>query len=169
MGCFISNRMVDPLLQNASFNETIDPIEEEKLLLGFLGQTYQEISRYDSHIVSANPFLSPKKQEFQRLAESLVQETRLSNGRQIIQPTQQHFRSPQQLDPRPYLDTGIAPVIPPQADPNQMEFTFDNSITAKSINSKLVEMEKMIKKLDITLQKVLSYLEDNETENPKQE
>ena len=168
MGCFVTINMVDPLIQNPSYDEDIDPIEAEKTLLNFLGQTYSEISRYDSHLVSANPFLAPKKQEFQRTAERVLQETR--QGSQAQYNPQQLVQQPtQQLDPRPYIDTNRSPVIPSTSDPNQLEFSFDNSVTAKSINSKLEDIEKRLKRLDTTLSKVLSYFESHEIENPKQE
>lgn len=174
MGSFVSNNMVDPLLQNSDFNDNIDPIELQKTLLGFLGQTYSEISKYDSHIVSPNQFLAPKKQEFQRTAEQVLREVRggvpQNQQPQIIQ--QHQIYPPQiapQLDPTPYIDSNRAPVVPSPIDTNQMEFSFDNSVTAKSIDSKLDDIEKRIKRLDITLQKVLSYIESHETENSKQE
>jgi hypothetical protein len=168
MGCFVSNNMVDPLLQHPDFNDNIDPAEVQKTLLGFLGQTYSEISKYDSHLVSTNQFLAPKKQEFQRTAEQVLRE--VSGGMQL-QPASQIIQQNQhpQIVARPFIDTNTAPPPPPPSDPNQMEFSFDNSITAKSIDTKLDDIEKRIKRLDITLQKVLSYLESHETENPKQE
>ena len=54
--------------------QNIDPRELQATLMGFLGQTYQEISRYDSNIVSPNAFLAPKKEEFQRTAETIMRE-----------------------------------------------------------------------------------------------
>jgi len=168
MGCLVSNVMVDPLLQNYNFNDNIDPVEVQKTLLGFLGQTYSEISKYDSHLVSTNQFLSPKKQEFQRTAEQVLREVR--GG---IQPQQQTVQSISQYHPQqtvvPFVDTNTAPSTPHSLDPNQMEFSFDNSITAKSIDAKLDDIEKRIKRLDITLQKVLSFIESHETQNSKQE
>lgn len=164
--------MVDPLLQNPSFNDDIDPVEAEKTILGFLGQTYAEISKYDNHLVSTNPFLAPKKQEFHRTAEQVLRETR------GIQPNLPHQQQPvshstqiqqTRLDPTPYLDTDKAPVPPSIYDPNQLEFSFDNSVTAKSIDNKLDEIEKRIKRLDITLQKVLSYIESHDFKDSKQE
>ena len=175
MGCFVSNNMVDPLLQNPDFNDNIDPAEVQNTLLGFLGQTYSEISKYDSHLVSPNQFLAPKKQEFQRTAEQVLREVRGGMQPHMHQPVPQNqFQQPQvvqqpQIVARPFVDTNTAPPPPPPLDPNQMEFSFDNSITAKSIDTKLDDIEKRIKRLDITLQKVLSYIESHETQNPKQE
>jgi hypothetical protein len=166
MGCFVSNDMIDPLLQIPDYNNNIDLVEMQKTLLGFLGQTYSEISKYDSHLVSPNQFLAPKKQEFQRTAEQVLREVR--GGIQPQPIPQNQFQQPQ-LVARPFIDTNTAPPPPPPSDPNQMEFSFDNSITAKSIDAKLDDIEKRIKRLDISLHKVLSYLESHETKNPKQE
>jgi hypothetical protein len=174
MGSFVSNRMVDPLLQNSDFNDNIDPVEIQKTLMGFLGQTYSEIAKYDSHLVSPNQFLAPKKQEFQRTAEQVIREVRGGIQPQPQQP--QMFQAvPQQHPPFtppsavPFIDTNTAPPPPPPSDPNQMEFSFDNSVTAKTINIKLEEIEKRIKKLDTVLQKVLSYIESHDTKDPEQE
>jgi hypothetical protein len=171
MGYFVSNNMVDPLLQNPDFNDDIDPVEIQKTLMGLLGQTYSEISKYDSHLVSTNQFLAPKKQEFQRTAEQVMREVRggiqpQMQQPQMIQSVPIHMPQPVAV---PFIDTNTAPPPPPPLDPNQMEFSFDNSVTAKSIDAKLDDIEKRIKRLDITLQKVLSYIESHETQNPKQE
>jgi hypothetical protein len=172
MGYFVSNNMVDPLLQNPDFNDDIDPVEIQKTLMGFLGQTYSEISKYDSHLVSTNQFLAPKKQEFQRTAEQVMREVHGGVQPQMQQPqmiqSMPQIRMPQPVAV-PFIDTNTAPPPPPPLDPNQMEFSFDNSVTAKSIDAKLDDIEKRIKRLDITLQKVLSYIESHETQNPKQE
>ena len=181
MGCFVSNNMFDPLSQNHDFNENIDPVEAQKTLMGFLGQTYSEISRYDNHLVSTNQFLAPKKEEFQRTAEQVLREVRGGIQPQMqsqIQPQMQSQIQPQmprnqlhaqQMSVVPFVDTNTAPPVPDPSDPNQMEFSFDNSITAKSIDAKLDDIEKRIKRLDIALQKVLLYIESHETKNPKQE
>ena len=165
MGSFVSNRMVDPLLQNPDFNDNIDPAEIQKTLMGFLGQTYSEISKYDNHLVSTNQFLAPKKQEFQRTAEQVIRE--VSGGIQPHPaPVVYNQHRPAAV---PFIDTNTAPPPPPPSDPNQMEFSFDNSITAKTINSKLDEIEKRIKKLDTVIRKVLSYIESHDTKDTKQE
>jgi hypothetical protein len=169
MGFFVSNNMIDPLLQTPDYNDNIDPLEIQKTLMGFLGQTYTEISKYDSHLVATNQFLSPKKEEFQRTAEQVLREVRGGMQPQITQSTQQPQLHQPQITARPFIDTNTAPPPPPPFDPNQMEFSFDNSVTAKLINTKLDDIEKRIKRLDIALQKVLSYLDSHETENPKQE
>lgn len=163
--------MSDPLL-NSAFGDYIDPAEEHATLVQFLGQTYSEISKYDSHLVSANPFLAPKKEEFQRTAEKVLSERKAELMQKQIPQHVHHVPPPQHhqhhvVDHRPYIDTGRQPSPPLSDDPNQMEFSFDNSVTAKTINEKLDELEKRIKKLDTMVSKVLSYLESHESQNTK--
>jgi predicted acylesterase/phospholipase RssA len=147
-----------------SFEDQNTPEEVRKTLIQFLGQTYKDVSQYDSNIVSPNQFLSHKKHEFQKTAEKVMQEALggpripVSSG-PVIHPT------PINQPPRPYLDGGnVNP--PPPNDPNQMEFSFDNSVTAITINSKLEDIEKRIKKLDKLMEKVVVFLE-NESKNFK--
>ena len=163
--------MSDPLFESA-FNDYIDPAEEEATLINFLGQTYSEISKYDSHLVSVNPFLAPKKQEFERTAQRILDETKHKNIQQQFQPPiqqpQPYYQpqpQPYQGSPVPYIDLGKPPTVPQLNDPNQLEFSFDNSVTAKSIDEKLDNLEKRLKKLDTMLSKVLSYLESHESQN----
>lgn len=149
--------MSQPFIENTD----IHPNELKDILVGFLGQTYSEVSRYDNHLVSPNQFLAPKKQEFQKTAERVLQEAapRIPQ-QQLSQPIQpiQHY-TPQQPIP-------VQPQQPQQtSDPNQLEFSFDNSITAKTIYNKLDDLEKKIKKLDKTLETMLSLLEKYEIEN----
>lgn len=149
--------------------QNIDPRELQATLMGFLGQTYQEISRYDSNIVSPNPFLAPKKQEFQRTAETImreaIQSTNGSPNRPTVYPNNVSRpvqpQQPQQSN-QPFLETGKF-VPPPANDPNQLEFSFDNSVTAITINNKLEDIEKKLKKLDTLLQKVIQFMESKET------
>ena len=59
--------------------QNIDPRELQATLMGFLGQTYQEISRYDSNLVSPNAFLAPKKEASCALSLLGKLDTKLSN------------------------------------------------------------------------------------------
>ena len=150
--------------------QNIDPRELQATLMGFLGQTYQEISKYDNNIVSPNAFLAPKKQEFQRTAETIMREAieSTTGGNNTNRPTVYPNNAPRQIQPQqpqqnqPFLETGKF-VPPPANDPNQMEFTFDNSVTAITINNKLEDIEKKLKKLDNLLQKVIQFVENKET------
>jgi hypothetical protein len=165
--------MSDPLFESA-FNDYIDPAEEHATLVQFLGQTYSEISKYDSHLVSVNPFLAPKKQDFEKTAQRVLNETRTpfkaQNNIPPIYPTIPHQAPPQahhQINASvvPFIDLGKPPTPPSLNDPNQLEFSFDNSVTAKSIDEKLENLEKKLKRLDTMISKVLSYLESHESEN----
>lgn len=154
------------MFDNLSFEDQNTPEEVRNTLIQFLGQTYQDVSQYDSNIVSPNQFLSPKKYEFQRTAEKVMQEALGSPNRvpvnhsgPVVHPS--NINQP----PRPYLD-GVNRVTPPPNDPDQMEFSFDNSITAITINSKLEDLEKRLKKLDKMMEKVIGFL-DGESANLK--
>lgn len=152
-------------LSEGNYDVGIDPVDLQNTLIGFLGQTYQEVSRYDANLVQSNQTLTPKKEEFHRVAEKVMQEARQSIGPsphpQIIQP-QQNNR--QQVVVQTHVNTHqqSAPV-----DQNQMEFSFDNSITAITINNRLDDIEKRIKRLDSTLEKVISLLDHHESKNKK--
>lgn len=150
--------MTDPFLNLQEQN--IDPIDLKNTLIGFLGQTYSEVSKFDNNIVSPNPFLAPKKQEFEKIAEKVLQEVSSSKTPNVSYPVNESISRRQ--PPTAFIDTGV--VLPPAPnDPNQMEFTFDNSITAKTINSKLEDLEKRLKKLDNNIAKMLSLLESHES------
>lgn len=166
--------------QNDEFD--ISPEELQKTLIGFLGHTYKEVSQFDSRLVSANNTLAPKKQEFHNIANKVFQEALSPNSGQIpvgnvqhntvyhqqiqpngvqqnIQPSQ-YSQPPQFVQPSQVLQT-------PVVDPNQLEFSFDNSVTALSIDKRLTDIENRLKKLDITLAKVLVLLDQNDTTNLK--
>ena len=58
-------------------------------------------------------------------------------------------------------------VPPPVNDPNQMEFCFDNSVTAITINKKLESIESKLKKLDNLMKKMVSFMESHEAKDSK--
>lgn len=156
---------MDPLV--SEFPD-IDPAELQNTLIGFLGQTYSDIAKYDNNIVSPNSSLSPKKHEFQRLAERVISETNQHTrgahpqqfNRQPVQP-QMHQMPPQMNRVLPQQQE----MVVPQYDPNQFEFNFDNSITAKSINLRIDDLEKMLKRLDKSISKMISLLESHDPQN----
>jgi hypothetical protein len=157
---------------NILFEDQNTPDEVRKTLIGFLGQSYKEVSNYDSHLISTNQSLTPKKEEFQRLAERVMGEA-VGTATPVPAPQMQHRQMirpnnvvmPHQQSNAPFVDLGEC--LPPVNDPNQMEFSFDNSITAKTINSKLESLEKQIKSLDKKLDKVLESLQTNEVNDSK--
>lgn len=146
------------------------PEEVRKTLLQFLGQTYQEVSQYDNNIVSPNQFLSPKKYEFQKTAEKVMQEALNTSSRPPAAPNypQRQIVHPQneQVPNKPFLETGGV-VPPPLNDPNQMEFSFDNSVTAITINNKLDEMNKRLKSLEKNISKVIDFMKSHEPKDTK--
>jgi hypothetical protein len=155
---------MDPLV--SEFPD-IDPAELQNTLIGFLGQTYSDIAKFDNNIVSANSSLSPKKHEFQRLAERVISET---NQHSRGAHPQQFNRAPvqpqmQQMPPQMNRVLPQHQPVVPQADADQFEFNFDNSITAKSINLRIDDLEKMLKRLDKSISKMISLLESHDPQN----
>jgi outer membrane protein OmpA-like peptidoglycan-associated protein len=150
--------MTQPFIEN---NE-INPNELQDILINFLGQTYGEVSRYDSNLLQTNQFLSPKKYEFQKTAEMVLQNILPQQPQQLQQLHQlQQLQQPQQ---RQYIPQFV-PEVQPQPDPNQLEFNFNDSVTAKTIYNKLEELEKRIKNIDKSLSSVISLLQTYEVED----
>jgi len=158
----------------------LTPEELQKTLIGFLGHTYKEVSQFDSRLVSPNNTLMPKKQEFQNIANKVFQEVVTPNAGKIPIGNVQHVQHVQpqhkQIHPTNIPNQTLQPQGQPQGqpqdqifDPNQLEFNFDNSVTALSIDKKLTAIESSIKKLDIKLSKMLSLLEIDDLTNLKQE
>ena len=156
--------MNDPLMGGFE-DQQLDPREIQETLIGFLGQTYREVAKFDSHLVSANQFLAPKKEEFKNLAEKIMQE---SVGGGIQRPPS---FPPQHHAPIHHAPPNFIPMAqPPQVnqDPNQLEFSFDNSVTANTINSKLDGIEKKLNSLDKMMRSLIELLESHESKNQKQ-
>jgi outer membrane protein OmpA-like peptidoglycan-associated protein len=157
-----------------SQNDEFDISQEElqKTLIGFLGHTYKEVAQFDSRLVSANNTLAPKKQEFHNIANKVFQEALTPNSGQIPIGNVHHNNvHHQQIQPTNLVHQNVQPTLQfiqaPVVDPNQLEFSFDNSVTALSIDKRLTDIENRLKKLDITLSKVLVLLEQNDTTNLK--
>jgi hypothetical protein len=148
----------------------ISPEELQKTLIGFLGHTYKEVSQFDSRLVSPNNTLTPKKQEFQNIANKVFQEALTPNTGQIPVGNVQHNPvHSQHIQPNIAHQNLVQPQIHQQLqhDPNQLEFSFDNSVTALTIDKKLTDIENRLKKLDIALSKVLGLLDQNDITNLK--
>jgi hypothetical protein len=140
-------------------NHDINPDELRDIMTGFLGQNYVEISKYDANIVSENQFLQPKKREFQMVAEKVFQEIAPHSQR-----VNHNIRAPHNVPHNVPQHVSVTQNIPP-VDANQMEFSFDNSITAISINKRLDDIEKILKKLDKTVSSMVELLPKYETKN----
>jgi hypothetical protein len=143
----------------------LTPQELQQTLIGFLGSTYKEVAQIDNYLVQPNQTLRPIKRGFQDLAQRVIDETVRPN---VPQQTQQNVQYNNQPVLQPVPQNILQPQTLQQRDPNQLEFSFDNSITAKTIFNKLDDLEKKIKKIDIAISKVLEYIETNDTENSKQ-
>lgn len=141
----------------------LSPQELQRTLIGFLGNTYKQVAQIDNYLIEPNQTLRPIKKGFQDLAQRVIDETVRPSSPQPPQYVQQHV-------PQHVPQNIIQPqnTLQPQKDPNQLEFSFDNSVTAKTIFNKLEELEKRIKRVDIDISKVLKYLEANDTTNSKQ-
>jgi len=139
-------------------NSQIDPNELQNILVGFLGQTYGEVAKYDNNLVASNQYLAPKKQEFHRLAEKVLQE---ANPQSFIKSAATNTRQNSLAIPNNSVQTQF----PPRVDSDQMEFNFDNSITAITINNKLDDLEKRLKRMDTIMQNMVSLLENYEIKN----
>ena len=119
--------------------------ELKNILIGFMGQTYSEVSKFDKHLVSPNVTLRPKTQEFQNIAEKVLSEAGAVYGDRGTNP-QRHNTNPQRQPPvlnivNPVVEVNQNPQIQPNyIDPNQMEFSFDESATAISIQRKLEDI-----------------------------
>jgi hypothetical protein len=122
------------------------PDELKNILIGFMGQTYTEVSKFDKHLVSPNVTLRPKSAEFHNIAEKLLSEANQIYGKNNTQ-TKNNVNENHVVKvniPVPRFDlkpSNFTVAIPDQNlnpyDPNQMEFNFDRSATAESIQKKL--------------------------------
>lgn len=119
------------------------PDELRNVLIGFMGQTYSEVSKFDKHLVSPNVTLRPKTAEFHNMAERLLSEANnICGDRGIQQQRPPVLGLNMQHQPQINKTDIITPSDNPQiqqnfVDPNQLEFKFDNSATAESIQRKL--------------------------------
>ena len=128
--------------------DEVAPDEDVKdILIQFLGQTYSEIHKLDSHIVGTSTNLNPRAHAFKQTA------TQVLNS---IAPSPQV----QQQGPAVVMPAAVPalsmPVVTPVVDRDQMEFNFDNSATAKNIMSKL---DIIISRLDRLEKNVASVLD----------
>ena len=128
--------------------DEVAPDEDVKdILMQFLGQTYSEIHKLDSHIVGTSTNLNPKAHAFKQTATQVL--NRIATAPQVQQP------GPAVVMPAAVPALSM-PVVTPVVDRDQMEFNFDNSATAKNIMSKL---DTIISRLDRLEKNVASVLD----------
>lgn len=125
------------------------------VLANFVGQTYNEICKFDQSLISTNNNLNSKREQFKNIAENV-----LSTPSAVRQnPARLHQQNDQMpLNGMAYVDRGIAPVAPPVNDPNQMEFKFDNSEISQKIEKKFDTIINRINRIDKTLTQLLEFL-----------
>ena len=113
-------------------HETLDVLKQ------FLGQTYGELHKLDSNIVGTSKHLTHRSSEFKHTAAKVLDSV-------VAAPPQVRTHGPVVG-----VNTTIAlPVTAPavQQDANQIEFAFDASATAESIQKSLDRLESKIDKL----------------------
>lgn len=128
--------------------DEVAPDEDVKdILMQFLGQTYSEIHKLDSHIVGTSTNLNPRAHAFKQTATQVLNS--ITTAPQV-----------QQQGPAVVMPAAVPalsmPVVAPVVDRDQMEFNFDNSATAKNIMSKL---DTIISRLDRLEKNVASVLD----------
>lgn len=125
------------------------------VLANFVGQTYNEICKFDQSLISTNNNLTSKREQFKNIAENVLS-IPTANNRNGARMQQQHVQIPQ--NQMAYVDRGIDPVAPPANDPNQLEFKFDNSEISQKIEKKFDTIINRINRIDKTLTQLLEFL-----------
>lgn len=132
--------------------DEVAPDEDVKdILMQFLGQTYSEIHKLDSHIVGTSTNLNPRAHAFKQTATQVLNS--ITTAPQV-----------QQQGPAVVMPAAVPAAVPalsmpvgtPVVDRDQMEFNFDNSATAENIMSKL---DTIISRLDRLEKNVASVLD----------
>ena len=144
--------------------DTIDPDALKNLLIGFMGQTYREVSEFDKNLISSNATLSPKKKQFESMAQKLLNEVNVFAESKTPVPVTgadnaiPHIKAPirpqqiQQTHNPVYVNTVNPDVV--EVDPNQMEFNFDNSATAQSIQNTLADIMRKLESIESRIDKL---------------
>lgn len=129
--------------------EEVAPDEDVKdILMQFLGQTYSEIHKLDSHIVGTSTNLNPKAHAFKQTA------TQVLNS--IATQPQVHQQGPAVVTAPATVPVLAIPVVQPEVDRDQMEFNFDDSATAKNI---MIKLDAIVSRLDRLEKNVATILD----------
>jgi hypothetical protein len=130
--------------------DEVAPDEDVKdILMQFLGQTYSEIHKLDSHIVGTSAHLNPKAHAFKQTATQVLNS--IATAPQVQQ------QGPAVVVPA-VVPAVSMPVVAPDVDRNQMEFNFDNSATAKNIMSKLDTIISRLDRLEKNVANILDII-----------
>ena len=129
--------------------EEVAPDEDVKdILMQFLGQTYSEIHKLDSHIVGTSTNLNPKAHAFKQTA------TQVLNS--IATQPQVQQQGPAVVTAPATVPVLAIPVVQPEVDRDQMEFNFDDSATAKNI---MIKLDAIVSRLDRLEKNVATILD----------
>lgn len=126
-------------------SDQFDP-EAKDMLMQLMGQTYGELHKLDNFIVSPSQQLRPKSEEFKQTVVSVTR-TLNANVPVTAQPHVYH----EVVRPQAVAAQPVGPVV----DPNQLEFGFDNSATAASIDKSLSRIEDKIDRLTKLVNKLV--------------
>jgi DNA segregation ATPase FtsK/SpoIIIE-like protein len=133
--------------------DEVAPDEDVKdILMQFLGQTYSEIHKLDSHIVGTSTNLNPKAHAFKQTATQVLNSI-------APQPQVQQQGPAVVVAPVSVPVAAVAlPVTQPVLDKDQMEFNFDNSATAKNIMRKLDALISRMDRLEKNVATILDII-----------
>ena len=133
--------------------EEVAPDEDVKdILMQFLGQTYSEIHKLDSHIVGTSTNLNPKAHAFKQTATQVLNS--IATQPQVQQQGPAVVTAPVMV---PAAAVAL-PVTQTPIDKDQMEFNFDNSATAKNIMSKLDALMSRMDRLEKNVATILDII-----------
>jgi DNA segregation ATPase FtsK/SpoIIIE-like protein len=132
--------------------DEVAPDEDVKdILMQFLGQTYSEIHKLDSHIVGTSTNLNPKAHAFKQTATQVLNSIATQPQVQQQGPAVvAHVAVP--------TATVALPVTQLAPDKDQMEFNFDNSATAKNIMHKLDALISRMDRLEKNVAVILDII-----------
>lgn len=134
-------------------SEQFDP-EAKDMLMQLMGQTYGELHKLDSFIVGATNQLQPKSEAFKQTVANVTRSIN-SNVPQSAQSARV-LHAPVHGGVAPAQAVNISPVV--AVDPNQLEFGFDNSVTALSIDKALTRIEDKMDRLSKTVNKLMDLI-----------
>jgi len=120
--------------------------EDQKLLMQFLGQTYSALKQIDADVTERSSNIGNASSQFKQTVQTITHN--------IPQNTPRSFSTQSRDESLPLTVNEPAVLI----DPNQLEFNFSNSVTARTINDKidkLYEKFSHIEKLIIDITQLL--------------
>jgi hypothetical protein len=158
-------------------------------MAAFLGQTAAGLAEVDRNIVSGSSHLNDNRERFEQVARQAMQTVSSNPARTPprilpVDANQDHIipSGSVPLIPLPADMTNVRPVVENRPyidngrnipkidnDPNQLEFNFDNSVTAISINNNIAELKKKVQslttsiaELDKKVQSLIHYFDEVE-------